>query len=150
MDGYSIQQYVQIIKLFYQNGCSVRATNRKLRPFYGRHNRPTDRTIRNVVDKFESTNLSRPTPVRRRNARSAENIAAVRESVREYPRQSISRRSQELGLSQTTTRRILRRDLGLHPYKIQSTQELKVNDRRQRRVFAEWALERLATDPNFH
>ncbi|CAH2103936.1 unnamed protein product [Euphydryas editha] len=55
MDGYSIQQHVQIIKLFYQNGCSVRGTYRSLRPFYGCHSRPTEGTIRNVVDKFEST-----------------------------------------------------------------------------------------------
>ena len=78
--------------------------------------------------QFESTGSinNQPTP-RRRNARSAENIAAVRESVRENSRWSISRRSQELGLSATSTWRILRRDLGLHPYKIQVTQELKVN-----------------------
>lgn len=92
MDSYSIQQHVQMIKLFYQNECSVRATHRALRPFYGRHNRPTERTIRRVVDKFESTGSvnDRSTPVRQRNARSAENIAAVRESVQENPRQSIS------------------------------------------------------------
>ena len=60
----------------------------------------------------------------------------MRESVRENPRRSISHRSQELGLSATSIWRILRRDLGLHPYKIQLTQELKVNDHRQRRVFA--------------
>jgi len=88
--------------------------------------------------KFESTDLinNQPTPVRHRNARSAENIAAVRESVRENPRRSISHRSQELGLSATSTWRILCRDLG-HPYKIQLTQELKVNDHRKRRVFAD-------------
>ncbi|KAJ8940744.1 hypothetical protein NQ318_005495 [Aromia moschata] len=57
---------------------------------------------------------------------SAENIAAVRESVQENPKQSILRRSQELGFSKTTTWRILRRGLGLHPYKIQLTQELKI------------------------
>ena len=99
-----------------------------------------------MVDKFESTGSvnDRPTPVRRRNARSAENIAAIRESVQENPRQSIPRRTQELGLSQTTTWRILRRDLGLHPYKIQLTQELKVNDHIQQRVFTKLALEQLA------
>jgi len=101
--------------------------------------------------KFESTGSinNQPTPVCRRNARSAENIAAVRESVRENPRRSISRRSQELGLSATSTWRILRQDLGLHPYKIQLTQELKVNDHRQRRVFADWVLEHLEVNPNF-
>ncbi|CAI6370846.1 unnamed protein product [Macrosiphum euphorbiae] len=45
--------------------------------------------------------------------------------------------------------RILRRDLGLHPYEIQLTQGLKVNDHTQRRVFADWVLGQLAVDPNF-
>ncbi len=72
-----------------------------------------------LVAKFESIGSinNQPTSIRRRNARSAENIAAVRESVQENLRRSISRRSQELGLSVTSTWRILRRDLGLHPYK---------------------------------
>jgi len=39
--------------------------------------------------------------------------------------------------------------LGLHPYKIQLIQELKVNDYRQRRVFADWVLEQLEVNPNF-
>jgi len=57
------------------------------------------------VAKFESTGSinNQPTLVRRRNARSAENIAAVRESVQENPRWSISRRSQEFGLSAIST-----------------------------------------------
>ncbi|KAL4704859.1 hypothetical protein ACJJTC_019437 [Scirpophaga incertulas] len=59
---------------------------------------------------------------------SAENIAAVRESVQENPRKSISRRSQELVLFATSTWRIVRRDLGLHPYEIQLTKELKASD----------------------
>jgi len=65
----------------------------------------------------------------------------MRESVRENPKRSISRHSQELGLSVISTWRILRLDLDLHPYKIQLTQELKINDHRQRRVFADWDLE---------
>jgi len=84
-------------------------------------------TFGRQIESIGSIN-NQPTPVRRRNARSVQNIAAVRESVRENPRRSISRRSQELGLSATSTWRILRRDLGLHPYKIQLIQELKVND----------------------
>lgn len=48
--------------------------------------------------------------------------------------------SQKLGLSQNTTWRILRRNMGLHPYKIQLTQELKVIDND---VF-------LLNEPNFH
>jgi len=103
MEGHSVEQCVQIIKFYYQNQCSVRETFRALRDFYPCHNRPVESTIRRLVAKFESTGSinNQPTSVRRRNA--AENIAAVRESVWENSRRSISRRSQEFGLSATST-----------------------------------------------
>jgi len=111
MEGHSVEQRMQIVKFYYQNQCSVRET---LRDFYPRHNRPAESTIRHLVAKFESTGSinNQPTPIRCRNARTAENIAVVRESVRE---KAIN------FLSFTRTWRILRRDLGLHPYKIQFT-----------------------------
>ncbi|XP_022163933.1 uncharacterized protein LOC111029282 [Myzus persicae] len=151
MNGYSVEQRVRIVKFYYQNQCFVRVTFRALRDFYPRHNRSAESTIRRLVAKFESTGSinHQPTPIRRRNARSTENIAAVCDSVRGNPRQSISRRSQDLGLSATSTWRILRRNLGLHLYKIQLTQELKVTDHTQHRVFAYWAQGQLEVDPNF-
>lgn len=151
MEKYTVEQRVQIIKFYYQNNCSIRATFRALRAIYGQNNRPTECTIRRLVSKFETTGsvTDRRAPLRERNARSAENIAAVRESVQENPKQSINRRAQELGLSSTSTWRILRRDLKLHPYKIQLTQELKPNDHRQRLTFANWALGQLEQDPAF-
>ena len=76
-------------------------------------------------------------------------IAAVAESVREDPSQSITRRSQELEISRTSLWRILRKDLSLYPYKIQLTQELKPQDHARRRTFADWVLERQEIDPNF-
>lgn len=72
-----------------------------------------------------------------------------RKIVGEYCCQSIPRRAQELGLSATSTWQIMRQDLGFHSYKVQITQELKPNDHRQRRVFADWALEQLAANRNF-
>ena len=65
------------------------------------------------------------------------------------PNLSIPRRAQQLRLSHNTTWRILRKDLGLFPYKIQLTQELKPNDYLHRRQFADWAREQLEIDPNF-
>jgi len=85
MEDHSVEQHVQIIKFYYQNQCSVRETFRALRDFYPRHNRPAESTIQRLVAKFESTGSinNQSTPVRRRNARSAENIAAVRVRTRE-------------------------------------------------------------------
>lgn len=93
-----------MIKIYYQNSCSITITIRKLTPIFGRYNRPDKRTIERLVKKFESTfSLQNvPVPVSQRNARSEENIAAVRESVANDPNVSIPRRSQQLEISQTT------------------------------------------------
>ena len=151
MDKYTIEQRVQIIKIYYQNNESVRKTFRALREFYGRNNRPAESTIRRLVNKFQSSGTVTDTivTVRQRNARSETNIVAVNESVHQNSNSSVPRRSQELGISQTPTWRILCKDLGLHPYKIQLTQELKPNNHPLRRKFADWALEQLEVDANF-
>ena len=74
MASYTIEQHVQMIKLYYQNECSLVRT---LRPFYGRRGGPSKSTLQRLVAKFETTGSvnNQPTPVRRRNARSAMNIA---------------------------------------------------------------------------
>lgn len=93
MDNYTIEQPVQMIKTYYQNNESVRNTFRALREFYGRNDRPAESTIRRLVNKFKSSGtVTDPiVSVRRRNARSEANIAAVNESVRENPNLSVSR-----------------------------------------------------------
>ena len=68
------------------------------------------------------TNTERP--VHNRFARSAENIAAVSESIAEDPNVTIP---QELRLSYGTLWRILHLDLHLYPYKIQFDKKTKVS-----------------------
>ena len=98
------QQRLEIIKNDYRNSESVVATLRALTPIFGRNNRPTRRAVRAIVDKFETkfTLLNVPVPKRRRIARSEEIITAVSASIQNEPYQSIPRRSQELGIAQTT------------------------------------------------
>ena len=90
--------------------------------------------MRAIVNKFETkfTLLDVPVPKRRRIARSEEIIAAERASIQNEPNQSIPRRSQELGIAQTTLWRIMRKDLGLNGFKIKLTQELKLLDHLKR------------------
>lgn len=152
MVKFTNEQRLEIIKNYYRNSESVVATLRALTPIFGRNNRPTRQAVRAIVDKFESKHslLDVPMPVRQRTGRSTENIAAVSASVRNEPNQSIPRRSQELGISQTTLWRILRKDLGLHPYKIKLTQELKPLDHLKRRNFSDWALLKSEENSDFH
>lgn len=152
MEHLTPQERCEIIKIYHQNQCSVKATWRGLRARFGPHHRPSEQTIRNVVKKFERefTLLDNPRTNRVRNVRNAENVEAVRQSVRDNPKLSVRRRAQQLDLTYGSTWRIVRKDLGLHPYKIQLVQELKQHDHRFRRGFAAWALEQLTEDPFFH
>ena len=85
--------------------------------------------------------------VRQRSARSIENIAAAEASV-ESPNVSLTRRPEALGMSVASLWRILRNDLGLHPYKL--TQELKPLDHQKRRMFVNWAEHQLENDSDFY
>lgn len=152
MAKYTLEQRLEIIKFYYQNQCSVVKTLRELRRKYGRRTKHNERCIRRLVSKFETTFSLHDVavPVRAKSARTKENIEAVQQSVKEDSEMSIPRRSQALNISQTTTWRILLKDLGLHPYKIQLMQELKPADHALRRGFAAWALKKLTEDPFFY
>ena len=128
------------------------ATLRAFTPIFGRNNRPARQAVRAIVDKFETkfTLLNVPVPKRRRIARSEEIIAAVSASIQNEPNQSIPRRSQELGIAQTTLWRIMRKDLGLHAFKIKLAQELKPLDHLIRQNFSNWALAKLEENEEFH
>lgn len=151
MDRFSIAQRVNIVKIHYKNGEILTNTFRALHKDFGRHGRPVLSTISGLITKFEQTgsvaDIVRPTHHRR--VRSVENIAAVAESVEEDPNLSISRRSQQLGISATSLWRILHLDLHLHPYKVQLVQKLERGDHEMRRVYADWVLEKQAENPDF-
>ena len=65
------------------------------------------------------------------------------------PSTSIHQRSQQLNISETSLRRILHKDLGMTPYKVQFVQELKPIDHPMRFRFAKWACDRLTEDTDF-
>ena len=104
MVKFTNQQRLKIIKSYYRNSESVVATLRALTAILGRNNRPTRQAVRAIVDNFETkfTLMDVPVPKRRRIARSEEIIVVVSASIQNEPNQSIPRRSQELGIAQTT------------------------------------------------
>ena len=72
--------------------------------------------------------IDKPKREKPKTVHTPENIAAVAESVCEAPSTSIRRRSQQLNILETSLRRILHKDLGMAPYKVQLVQELKPID----------------------
>jgi Helix-turn-helix domain (DUF4817) len=151
-ENFKLEQRLKVVEFYYKNQCSIRQTYRAIREIYGPQNRPSELAIRRIINNFRSTYSlhDKPRTSRRKNVRNKENIAAVNESVIADPEMSIRRRSQEVGLCPSTVWNILRKDLCLHPYKIQLVQELKPNDHSLRRNLAEWAQEQLKMDPLFY
>jgi len=89
------------VQIYYENGRSLKNTFRKIRDYFGVSNRPHENTIRNLIQKFESTGSidNVKPPERKRTVRTVENIAAVRESISNEPSLSIPRSSQQLNIS---------------------------------------------------
>ena len=84
-----------------------------------------------------------------KSERSSSINQIVAKIVREAPSTSIYRRSQELKISETSLRRILLKNLGMTPYKVQLVQELKPIDHPMRFHFVKLACHRFAEDADF-
>ena len=55
MNRLTKEQRLQIVQIYFESNGSVREVHRKLRPFYGRHNRPSEQLIRLTMDRFRTT-----------------------------------------------------------------------------------------------
>lgn len=152
MSNFTVQQRIKVIETYYENSRSVKTTFRKLRSEFGQYDRPTEKGILQIVQKFQTTGTVcdlRHVP-HSRPVRSTENIEAVRESVAENPSTSTRRRSQQVNISDRSLRRILHDDLDMHAYKVQVTQELLPDDHAKRREFADWMLGQFSDDNRFY
>jgi len=98
------EQRLQIVEIYFENHGSVRETHRTLRPFYGRHNRPSEQLIRLTMKRFRTTFtlLDSTHHSRRRTVRTKETIAAVECSTKEDPNEYIRHRAQQLDLCPAT------------------------------------------------
>lgn len=137
--------------MYYGNHQSVQETYRKIRDFFGAYKRPSLQAIHDLIKKFEETGSvhDKPHPGRPKAENFAENIAVINESVETDRATSVRRRSQLLCISPTSLWRILHKNLHLHAYKIQLTQELKETDHGQRREFVAWMLKQRTINPGF-
>ena len=73
--------------------------------------------------------------------RTPENIERVRVDTLLSPNRSVRLRAASLGMHKSTVRRILRKDLSFHPYKIQVCQELLPGNYQQRVNFSQLMIE---------
>ena len=97
----------------------------------------------NSASNYKSTHSGRP------KKRSAEAIELVRASVEEDPKRSVRKRAQSLNLHRNTCWRILRKDVPLYPYRIETHQVLVEADKLKRKAMATKIVEKTANSPTF-
>ena len=74
-------------------------------------------------------------------SRTPENVERVRKAVARSPTRSARRHAVKLGMSESTVRRILHKDLRFHPYKMMILKMLNEGDYQQRLAFTQLMLE---------
>lgn len=126
MPQYTVQHRVLFVKTHYNNGENFSVTLRKLRSIFGLHEAPFRNAIVNLIIKVETEGIvvDQKSIERAHRARADDNIAVMLESVRQQPAISNRHHAEQLGLSYGSLRRISTKDLHLHAYIIQITQEL--------------------------
>lgn len=149
--SYTKDQRVLIVKTFYKCGESCIRTTRSLQRIWGRRKVPNETTIRKLIKKFERSGsvMDMKSPIRPRSVRSLDKLDTIRRSVASNPRTAVRRRCQELEMSKSTLQTALKKDLHLHPFKLQVTQKLEIRDYSTREHFANQVLQQQELDPMF-
>ena len=106
-------------------------------------NIPSRNTILRWVTSFRArgTIMKKKPPGPVATARTPQNVERVREAVVRSPTHFAQRHAVEFGISQSSVRQILHKDLGFHPYKMMIVQTLNKGDYQQRSAFAQLMLE---------
>ena len=128
-----------VVETFFTNSGSLTATQRLFRTHFklGRHNPvPSRNTILLWIKNFRKNGsaLNRRSTGRPRTSTTPENAMAVKASVQLSPQRSARKHAAALRISATSVRRILHKELQMHPYKIVLAQELNENDFETRRA----------------
>ena len=102
-----------------------------------------------TVENLNAAIENRPSHSGRPKKRTAELVESARESLQKIPKRSGRKRSQSLGMSRETCRRVLVNDIRAYPYRIQTLQTLTASDKKQRSAMAVKMLAKIEETPSF-
>ena len=151
----SMEQKVFCVKTYYETK-SFRIVQARFRRKFSFNQFPNRSQIFKLVKKFKAHGTcgdrrvagSSPSgpPI---TIRTPDNVSRVQESVGRSPSKSLRRRSQELGISVSSVRRMLVKDLQLYPYRIHIKHELTETDEEKRVAMWQWLLEMIDNNEEF-
>jgi len=140
------------VALYYETGSATLARRRFLREGNRRFG-PSRQAISQLVEQFETSgsvteSASRRSVTGRPRTVPTETFKKVRRAIASNPRLSVRRLARRVGITRSSAHRILRRWLGLHPYKLERVHRLRRGDKAHRIRFCTWLLPKLLS-PQF-
>ena len=149
MVGYTLEQCWKILRHYFKNHSNVAECLRKLHFDFGRREATSAPCMFIILwkkwNKLASSSINQSVKSQKQCVHPL--ILLLWQKVCEAPSTSIQRRSQQLNISETSLRRILHKDLGMTPYKVQLVQELKPIDHPMRFLSAKWSATDLQKMP---
>ncbi|XP_039758681.1 uncharacterized protein LOC120632758 [Pararge aegeria] len=141
MEQWGVVHRVFAYDEFVKSNESVVAAQRAFRQRFNieRHGAiPNRKTVMRWVNAFRTTGniMKKKPPGPTRTATTPENVERVRAAVVQSPGRSVRKQAQALRIDRSSVRRIIKRELKFHPYKLAIVQQLKPTDYRQRSEFA--------------
>ena len=152
MSPLSKDQKSKLVQFYWQTN-SIILTQRKFRAHFQTRDAPDRKTILRLCEQFlregSINNLNKGRSGRKAVARTPETIAKVKAAINDDPSKSLRKLAQEVNGSYSSVWRIVKKDLGLTPYKVTIHHQLSEGDQAQRASFARWFSQKCETDPAF-
>lgn len=154
MAAYSKEEKIKIVEFYFATK-SVTQTQRNFRRHFKARTAPCRNTVLSLTEKFiregSVGNLWEGSTGTSRSARTEEMIMKAKDIIERNPRAPVRHLSQQVGVSLSSARRILREDLGLYPYKIWTRQKLTPKNMMDRVAFCKWFMRKCrASDAFLH
>ena len=136
MERWSVHHQIAAVELFITTE-SVTVTLRGFLQEFQRRDAPSLNTLLLWVSKWRQEGSVKDSKPQGRpfSARTPHNVESVRDAMLRSPRRSARRQGLALHLNECSVRRILRKDLRYHPYKIQVAQKLSARNKVNRLQF---------------
>lgn len=147
MVKYTTAERIELVKIYWTTGMSLRNTAIEFQLRHPDRPIPAPSTISRLISKVGKTGSVGKQPYdHTRPVTGEEGSTLVQASVAACPRTSVRNVSAAVGISKTSVSRLLRRDK-FHPYIMQLHQELKPQDNLCRDAFCEMFTDLIDADP---
>lgn len=147
--NYSLQEKIKMVYAIGESDGNCFLASRIYKQKYPDRRHPDSRVFERIKHQFEETGtIIDGKSERYQSVTNEEACFNVALNLVENPHSSTRSISREMGISQTSVSRMVRK-LKFHPYHMQLLQELTERDFERRMRFCQWGLEKIDQDVNF-